>query len=226
MNLASSMLLEMGLYIRKNSKHIKSVENKINVIKQDANSSVSTINDLELEIGLAGKHQIENSLCAYSALEILKTIDNKWNKALTNEIYYRGFKNVFWQGRFEKISDQPLIYIDGCHNIDGVKKVMDFISSLNYSYKRAVISISADKELETMTKMLEEVFDEIIITKYTYMRSSEVDTLDQLITHPNKKIISNVSDALDYTINNPVEFTIFLGSLYLVSEVRNIIKPL
>ena len=210
----------------KKSKHIRSVDNKLEIIKQDDNSSLVVVNDLELEIGLVGKHQIENALCAYAALETLKAIDCKWNEALTNEIYYRGFKNVFWQGRFEKISDQPLIYIDGCHNIDGVKKVTDFISDLNYAYKRAVISISADKELETMTQMLENVFDEIIITKYTYMRSSEVNTLDQLINHPNKIIISNVEEALDYTIKNPVDFTIFLGSLYLVSEVRNIIKPL
>ena len=58
------------------------------------------------------------------------------------------------------------------------------------------------------------------------MRSSEVDVLNDLLVHPNKKIIASVSDALNYCHKEKCEFTIFLGSLYLVSEVYNLVKPL
>ena len=175
---------------------------------------------------MPGNHQVDNALCAFSVLETLKTIDPKWKNKLSYETYSRGFKNVKWVGRLETLMEYPLIVVDGCHNIDGVNRVCDFVKTLNYSKKRAIISISADKELSTMINKIEQSFDEIIITKYSYMRSSEVETLEKLINHPNVLVIPNVSDAIEYVLSNKVPFSIFLGSLYLVSEVRNILKPL
>lgn len=210
----------------KNTKHIRSALREVEIKKMDIDSSYILLDGHEFNLSLSGTHQIENALCAFEALETLKKIDKKWNDALSYEIYKRGFQNVSWQGRLEKISVDPLIIIDGCHNIDGVKKVTEFIKSLDYSYKRAVISISSDKDLYEMINLIKETFDEIIITKYSYMRSSEVSVLNELLIHPNKLIIENVNDALKYCENNKVDFTIFLGSLYLVSEVRNIKKPL
>lgn len=226
-NINSSLIDLVNTHCAKlNSKHIQSALNEIEILKQDIYSSEVIINGEHLVIGLAGVHQIDNALCAFTALNKLKEIDQKWNNALTNEIYYRGFKNVQWQGRLEVISSDPLIVIDGCHNIDGVKRVCSFIDTLDYSFKRAVVSISADKELPIMLNLIKNTFDEVIITKYSYMRSSEIDVLDQLLDHPNKKIIPSVSEALEYCKQNKTDFTIFLGSLYLVSEVRNIEKPL
>ena len=208
------------------TKHLPALIQEVEILKQDIYSSEVIIDGLNLTIGLPGNHQIENACCALRALNVLKEIEEKWNNRLTNEIYYRGFQNVKWQGRLEVINDNPLIVIDGCHNIDGVNRVCKFIKGLDYQYKRAVVSISADKELPVMLNTISQVFDEIIITKYSYMRSSEIDVLNDLLVHENKKIIPNVNDAFLYCIENPTDFTIFLGSLYLVSEIRNIVKPL
>lgn len=226
-NIDNSLVNQFDEYcLKQKTKHIQTSLKKVEIIKQDINSSIISLDGRILEIGLAGSHQIENACCAFNALNTLKELDLKWKNRLTNEILDRGFKNVKWQGRFETISKNPLIVIDGCHNIDGVKRVCDFVKNLNYSYKRAVISISADKELKEMTSLIAKVFDEIVITKYSYMRSSEVDTLNELLVHPNKKIIKSVQDALDYCHKEKCELTVFLGSLYLVSEVYNLVKPL
>lgn len=209
-----------------NTKHICSHLRAVEILKKDIYSSKIILEGMNLTVGLPGSHQIENAVCAYHALNVLKDLDLKWKNRLTNEIYYRGFEKVKWQGRLEIISEDPLIVIDGCHNIDGVKRVCKFIGELDYTYKRAVVSISADKELPIMLENISQVFDEIIITKYSYMRSSEIEVLNDLLVHSNKKIIPNVKDALEYCKENKTNFTIFLGSLYLVSEVRNIVKPL
>lgn len=226
-NIDHSLIKQFNDYCDQHqTKHIQTALREVEIIKQDIYSSNVIIEGMNLEIGLAGVHQIENAYCALKALNTLKQLEPKWNYALTDEIYYRGFKNVKWQGRLEIINENPLIVIDGCHNIDGVKRVCSFVNELNYEHKRAVVSISADKELPIMIDEISKTFDEIIITKYSYMRSSEIEVLNQLLNHPNKKIIPSVSDALDYCNNNHCPFTIFLGSLYLVSEVRNIVKPL
>ena len=165
-------------------------------------------------------------ICAYTAINTLNSLNKKWNLALTSEIYSRGFKKTKWQGRLEIVSDDPLIVIDGCHNLDGVQRVCEFVSKLNYHFKRAVISISADKDKEKMLSILNKSFDELVFTRYTYSRSASEEDLYQLSNHQNKKMIPSVDDAIKYCIENKCEFTLFLGSLYLASEVRNIMKPL
>lgn len=212
--------------LEKNSIHIKSMDNDFTVLEENIDCSKILLNGVEFEIGLIGKHQIENAICAYTTLETLKNIDKKCKNKITNEIYYRGFKDATWQGRLEKLSKEPLILIDGCHNKDGVNRVCNFINSLDYKFKRAIVSISADKDIKEMVEMIGNTFDEVVITKYSYLRSSDVETIDNLLNHHNKKIINSVDLALKYCEENPVELSIFMGSLYLVSEVRNIKKPL
>ena len=77
-----------------------------------------------------------------------------------------------------------------------------------------------------MLKLLANSFDEIIITEYTYKRHSPSSKVFNLIEHPNKKLITDINEAISYTINNPSEFNLFIGSLYLVSEIRPILKKL
>lgn len=172
-----------------------------------------------IELQLLGIHQIENACLVIEAFE---QIQDKYN--LTTEDLYNGLYNAYWQGRLEVVSQNPYILVDGGHNIDGVKRVCEFISTLNYSKKRLVVSISDDKEKETMLSILDQTFDEIIFTKYTYSRSAKLDDLYNLSNCPVKIKCETVDDAVEYVLTNKCDFTIFLGSLYLVSEVRNKVK--
>ena len=125
----------------KSSKHIKSLLTEVEILKKDIYLSEIILDGRKYIINLPGNHQIDNAICAYNVLETLKTVDKKWNAKLNYEIYSKGFKNVFWQGRLEIISDDPLIVIDGCHNIDGVKRVTEFVKQLEevQSLKEALV---------------------------------------------------------------------------------------
>ena len=74
-----------------------------------------------------------------------------------------------------------------------------------------------------MINLLDETFDEIVFTKYTYARSANVDEIFEISNNCKKIKTNNVLEAVDYVYNNKADLTIFIGSLYLVSEVRNII---
>lgn len=211
---------------KQNSKWIQSFPKKVEIKNMDIYSSQIVLDELEIEVGLPGFHQIDNLICAYTTLNLLKNLDEKWNLALNNEIYIRGFKKTKWQGRFEIVSSNPLILIDGCHNIDGIKRICEFVNKLDYKNKRAVVSISSDKEKEKMLSIISNSFDEIVLTKYTYSRSANENELFNLTHNSNKIIIPNVNDAIEYCKKNVCDFTLFLGSLYLASEVRNVLKPL
>lgn len=174
------------------------------------------------KINLAGKHQIENAILAIKTIEKLNQQNNnhKWNFPISNVILREGLQNVCWPGRLEILSNHPLILIDGAHNIDGITRICEFVKLLDYPFKRAVISISKDKEKEQMISLLDDTFDQIIFTKYTYTRSADAIELYNLSCCKNKMCIEDVKDAYEYVKENQVSFTIFMGSLYLVTEVR------
>lgn len=207
-------------YVKEHNSFVKySSINDLTIKKCDTNLSIFDYkNYSNIELGLIGYHQIENAILVIEAFEIIKDIFN-----LSKDNLYNGLRNVKWQGRLEVVSKEPYILVDGGHNIDGLTRICEFVKTLNYKNKRAVISISHDKELTEMIKLIDDTFDEIIFTKYAYARSADVDVIYEMSNHQNKKKTENVEEAINYVYNNKTDFTIFVGSLYLVSEVRDII---
>lgn len=193
--------------------------NDLKIIKSDTISSLFDYKIYQnVELGLIGYHQIENAILVIEVFEEIKDYFD-----LNNDNLLNGLKNVKWQGRLETLSKNPYIIVDGGHNIDGLTRVCQFVKDLNYKFKRAVVSISHDKELLQMINLLDETFDEIVFTKYTYARSANVDEIFEISNNCKKIKTNNVIEAVDYVYNNNADITIFIGSLYLVSEVRNII---
>lgn len=203
---------------KKNNSTLNLVDyNNMKVKKCDLIGSVFSYKEFyNIELSLVGFHQIENALIVLECYTILK---DKLN--LNLKYMLDALASVSWLGRMEIISNHPLILIDGSHNIDGITRVCEFIRTLEFKHKTAIVSISHDKELEMMIKEIDKTFDEIIFTKYTYARSADPRMLYNLSSIKNKKIIENIDDATNYVKNNNSDFTIFMGSLYLVSEIRN-----
>lgn len=179
--------------------------------------------DEPLTIKLVGYHQVENAIVAISTIEALGTIYKNIKNLLKNSIK-NGLEKTKWAGRLEIINEDPLIMVDGAHNIDGVTRVSNFIKKLEYHKKRVIVSISNDKMKKEMIDILDQTFDEIIFTKYQYSRSAEATELLTLSNHPNKKIIESLDDITNYIKNNPYDFNIFMGSLYFVCDVKNFFK--
>ncbi len=191
--------------------------------KCDILSSQFILGDLgEFEISLPGFHQIENALVAIQTF--LTTKDIFGINDIQLEILKSGLKNTKWPGRLEIVSNNPLILLDGGHNIDGVTRVCEFVKSLNYSKKRCIFACSDNKEKEKMIKQISSVFDEIIITSFTYKRHSSAQELYDYLEHPNKILMDNIDEIIKFVYDNPYEFNLFLGSLYFVSELRPKLK--
>lgn len=198
----------------------------IKIISSDLNGSYFSYKDYKnIFIPLAGTHQIENACLCIEIVEYMNklAIEKKSNLTISSKYLYEGFKNCFWPARMEKVSTNPLIYLDGGHNIDCMKRICAFIKKLNIKFKRVVVAISSDKELDKMISLLDETFDEIIFTNYTYKRSAKGEYLYNLSNSNRKILIDNVCEAVNYCFTHKCEFTLFTGSLYLVSEVRPII---
>lgn len=202
-----------------NSQIVFPKYNEVKNVKCDLSKTCFTYQGQDYKLSLLGFHQVENALLVIETFNLLKD-----NLKLSIQDLHNGLKNTKWVGRLEKINDDPVIYIDGGHNIDGISRITEFVKSLNIPNVRAVISISHDKELLPMIKMVDETFDEIIFTSYTYARSAKAEDLYNLSSSKNKKCIENLDVAVKYVLTNKKPITVFLGSLYLASEIRNKLK--
>lgn len=202
-----------------NSQIVFPKYSEVKNVKCDLSDTCFTYQGQDYQLSLLGFHQVENALLVIETFNLLKD-----NLKLSIQDLHNGLKNTKWVGRLEKINDDPVIYIDGGHNIDGISRITEFVKSLNIPNVRAVISISHDKELLPMIKMVDKTFDEIIFTSYTYARSAKAEDLYNLSSSKNKKCIENLDVAVKYVLTNKKPITIFLGSLYLASEIRNKLK--
>lgn len=202
-----------------NSQIVFPKYSEVKNVKCDLSDTCFTYQGQDYQLSLLGFHQVENALLVIETFNLLKD-----DLKLSIQDLHNGLKNTKWVGRLEKINDDPVIYIDGGHNIDGISRITEFVKSLNIPNVRAVISISHDKELLPMIKMVDETFDEIIFTSYTYARSAKAEDLYNLSSSKNKKCIENLDVAVKYVLTNKKPITIFLGSLYLASEIRNKLK--
>lgn len=204
-----------------NSQIVFPKYNEVKNVKCDLSDTCFTYQGQDYQLSLLGFHQVENALLVIETFNLLKD-----DLKLSIQDLHNGLKNTKWVGRLEKINDDPVIYIDGGHNIDGISRITEFVKSLNIPNVRAVISISHDKELLPMIKMVDETFDEIIFTSYTYARSAKAEDLYNLSSSKNKKCIENLDVAVKYVLTNKKPITVFLGSLYLASEIRNKLKKI
>lgn len=98
----------------------------------------------EYSIGLAGTYQIYNAATAIACKLLL---DGRLEK--------EALLNVYWEGRFELVSEKPLFIKDGAHNMDGAAA---FSKSLQKHFTNRkiifIIGVLRDKEYEKMMKLL------------------------------------------------------------------------
>ena len=100
-----------------------------------------------LEIGLLGVYQPQNAAIALECIEVLKT--NGF--AVSDEDIFKGFKNTGWFGRFSLLGKSPDFVVDGAHNPDGAKVLLECLKTYypegNLTF---VVGFFADKDYKSI----------------------------------------------------------------------------
>ena len=77
----------------------------------------------DLKISLLGSYQPRNCAIVINAVEALR----KMGFEISNEALYKGLSKACWQGRFEVLSNNPLIIFDGAHNPQGIEAAVESV---------------------------------------------------------------------------------------------------
>lgn len=170
----------------------------------------------DIELPLAGRHQIQNAATALLALE-------KLGLKINESAIRKGLGKTKWPGRLEIVSRKPMIILDGAHNPAAARRLKEFlIEFANEKKIILVLGILADKDVSGIVSELAPIAENIILTKPDYYRASEPDKIRGLINGHQVTTINNIPDAIMHAkeIAMPDDIICITGSLFTVGEAK------
>lgn len=198
----------------------KSSDVAVEVVERSLYGTKLRYNGLELFLPLVGDHQIENAKTALAALEVVKRSFDISDENLVN-----GFKYTTNPARFEPLSDNPTVILDGAHNPNGVEALVNAVKRYIGTDGILILGMLADKDSLTSVKLLREVFDTVYTVPVNNPRALSGAQLGEKcrVFFPEVKVFDSAFDAFDEALdrakteNRPV---VIAGSLYLAGEIR------
>ena len=174
---------------------------------------------LHLTLGLRGRHQRANAAVALAALELVS------DHFPTSESAVReGLATVRWPGRFEVMLERPTVILDGAHNGEGVKALVDELGNMARGRKvKLLFAAMADKEWDLMVNTLATIADEIVFTRVDMERSADPKQLAESVRDRIPyRVITNSATALRTLFDEALadDIIVIAGSLYLLGEIR------
>jgi dihydrofolate synthase/folylpolyglutamate synthase len=180
----------------------------------------------DLELGLRGRHQRSNAAVALAALELISARFPCAESALR-----AGLKQVRWPGRLEVMLERPTVILDGAHNPEGVRALVDELVALRSGRKiRLLFATMADKQWRPMLAGLAAVVDEVTLTKVDMERSADPARLAQELgpVRLPHRVVPDARAAARALIDEaePNDIVLIAGSLYLLGEVRPLVEEI
>ncbi|WNM56745.1 bifunctional folylpolyglutamate synthase/dihydrofolate synthase [Candidatus Nitrospira allomarina] len=178
-----------------------------------------------LQTNLPGRHQLVN---ATNALALLETaVDGTF--PISPSAIRTGLQDVRWRGRLEIVQQNPLLLLDGAHNLAAAHVLFDFLhSQIHDGAGRKlilVVGMMRDKNLQEFLRVFIPIVDHLILTQPRIERAASVDELNQAVDHKNLVpcLLADSWEAVCRAkdISNPTDVICVTGSLFLVGEVLN-----
>ena len=113
---------------------------------------------------LTNSNPIFNGIEVGTGIDTLSAVTRKVKKDFSASIK-NGLMQVKWPGRFEKMLEHPPSFIDGAHNVDGIKALAETLNKLPKRKTIALVGILKDKEVEQMVSIIGPCIEQFVVTK-------------------------------------------------------------
>ena len=119
-----------------------------NAIKAESVYDGDQLHHFRSNLGLAGDYQVENAAIAITTVQIVLT---KLGIPVITGDLKKGLEMTRWPGRMETIISEPLVLLDGAHNLPGMQALVKTIRD-DFSDREVyvLVAILADKQYELM----------------------------------------------------------------------------
>ena len=176
-----------------------------------------------VELAMLGVHQVENASLVLEAIPLLVA----QGLSISREAVYKGLEKAYWPGRFECVGTEPLFYIDGAHNEDGVRRLVETLEATFPGEKfYFVVGMMKDKAYEKMLAQVAHLAREFILVSPDAYRGFDADAVAEKLCADGFKAtaLADVSAVLAYVADEVPKdgVVIQFGSLYLVGDIKKI----
>ena len=181
--------------------------------------SVLEYDGKKIKQAFTGVHQSYNATVVIEAMKQLRG----YGFDITDEDIVKGIETTRFPARIEVISKEPLIILDGGHNIDGVTALLNVLKENNITGLTAVWASLSDKEPEKIIEMMKPYIDTLYTVPLFGARALTPQRLaDMARPHfENVHTADSVESAIDKAMENMGSGLLVFGSLYLASDARN-----
>lgn len=179
------------------------------------------------QLGLAGDYQVQNAGVAITTVQLWL---QKHQGYLDPSNIAEGLLNAHWPGRMEIVNREPLMILDGAHNLPGVQALVQTIEhELADREVYLLVAILADKQYELMLGELASLRNvHLVLTQFSppgpKRPTADLAGLKDLIrTRYPMQVFPEWQLGLA-AISQQVsaeDVILITGSLYFISEVRN-----
>ena len=174
-----------------------------------------------LEINLAGRHQIVNATTALGAIETFGVNGYR----IRDEAIYEGLRGVQWSGRLEVVMESPMVLLDGAHNPGAAKRLREAIVE-EFTYKRLLLALGImnDKDYRRIISILAPLADMTVLCKPRCERAAPPRVLLNEVKRIEKKgkIVEDVGEAVQHLLSmaSGRDLICITGSFYTIGEAK------
>ena len=173
---------------------------------------------------MIGRHQPEN---AGVAIQLYYLFCELKKLPFSEKVVRNGLKKAYWPARMEKISNEPLIIIDGAHNTHAMERLVETVREEFTNYRIHILfSALETKNVDEMLQQLLTISKaEIYLTTFDFPKAIHLSDDYQQLNEARISIVSlwqfGLAELLEKMTNE--DLLLITGSLYFVSEVRELL---
>ena len=175
-------------------------------------------------VSTSAVYQIENAALAVKAFQCLA------DERITLPVIQAGIREMVWEGRMEEIL--PSVYLDGAHNIDGMKSFLDTVRLQPCGGRRKLLfSVVRDKQYHAVIEelALSGLFDEIGVVALKNARALPLNVLEESFRQYTGLICIAYDDLktafAELVLGKDDEDKVYIvGSLYLAGEIKALLR--
>ncbi len=176
----------------------------------------------DLSCALSGHHQLDNAACALALLEGAQRTGITIEESAIRE----GLRSVTWEGRLERIEQNPTILLDGAHNPAAAEALAEYLGAFVGPESRVilVLGMMRDKDHRGFVAPLQRLISQVIVTQASLARSSTVQELRAVLAEWRVPVheVPRPADAVARarTLATSRDLICVTGSLMLLGEVK------
>lgn len=192
------------------------------VLRADLRGTLFRSNSAEMQIRLAGAHQLDNAKAVLAALQYLRLNDLL---SITDASVRNGLFAAANPARLQLLRDDPIVLLDGAHNPNGAEALRAALRSFLQGKRLfAVNGMLADKDIDSVIGLFDGMFESVFTVPVDNPRAISAQQLAEKWTAHCSRVqaCGDPGQGVELAIESAKASdgaAVIFGSLYLAGEI-------